>query len=196
MKAVRTLGTVLGFALLVPVSVHAQISPLSLEGRVGAVIPTGDFADGAKTGFGFDVNAAYRVIPTLDIYAGFAWSRFGVEDDEEFDTSVDIDDSGFQVGARLHVPGVPGVDPWVRGGVIFHQVKWNVSEGGLTGSITTDRTVGFEAGGGVAIPVAPRVALTPAVTFRSYKPEFEFFGETADMTVSYVGLHLGARISF
>lgn len=194
MKAVRTLAAALGLAVLVPAAAQAQISPFSVEARVGAAIPTGDFADGVTTGFGFDANVAYRVMPMLELYGGYSWTRFGFDDDEEFDEDVNMDDSGFAVGARVMFAGVPGIDPWVRGGVILHQLKTSFSEGPVSGSFTTDRAAGFEAAAGVAIPVAPRVALTPAVTFRTYTPKFD--GESFDSSVQYVGLHLGGRISF
>jgi hypothetical protein len=187
MKKVIALFVVLGLALAAPAAVQAQ-SPFSVEVHAGVVVPTGDFADIATTGFGFGAHAAYQVMPMLDLYAGYSWQRFGVED--EFNGDLDLDDSGFAVGARVNLMGMPGFDPWIRGGVILHEIK--ISEGGF--SLTSDRAVGFEVAAGLAFPIAPRVSITPAVTFRTYSPEFE--GESLDESVSYFGVQVGGRIAF
>lgn len=194
MKAMCSLFAVLSIAVLAPVALHAQQTGFSVEAQVGGVIPTGDFADFATAGFGFGVNAAYRVFPMVDVYAGYSWQRFGADDDEEFGAvDVDIDDSGFAFGGRLHVPAVPSLNPWIRAGVILHQLKLSGTEGGVSASFTSDREAGFEVGAGIGFPVAPKISLSPAVIFRSYKPSFD--GETSDESLTYVGLYIGGRIS-
>lgn len=193
MKRIRMMFVVVGLAVLAPAAVQAQ-TPFSVEAQAGVVVPMGDFADDfATTGFGFAVNAAYRVMPMLDVYAGYSWQRFGADDGEFEDVDVDIDDSGFAFGGRLLFPGT-GLDPWVRAGLILHQLKLSGSEGGFSASFTSDRSLGFEAAAGLAFPVAPRVSLTPAITFRTYSPDFE--GESSDESIQYIGVHLGGRISF
>jgi hypothetical protein len=195
MNILRTGLAALALAAALPAVASAQLLPLSVEARGGAYIPTGDFADGLNTGFGFGGNVAYRVIPMLDIYAGYSWQRFGVEDDEEFEgATLDLDDSGFAFGARLHLPAAPNLGPWVRAGVIMHQLKFTGSDGGISVSLSTDRAVGAEIGGGLAIPLMPSLSLTPGVSFRTYKPRFE--GATSDEPVQYFGLELGARFAF
>lgn len=191
MKRIRVLFVMVGLAVAAPVAVQAQ-TPFSIEAQAGVMVPTGDFADDfATTGFGFGVNAAYRIMPMLDIYAGYSWQRFGTDSEFE-EVDVDIDDSGFALGGRVMFPGT-GLDPWIRAGVILHELKLSGSEGGFSASITSDRAVGFEGAAGLAFPVAPRIQLTPGVTFRTYKPEFE--GETSDESVTYFGVHIGGRIS-
>jgi opacity protein-like surface antigen len=193
MKTVTTLFLGLTLAVMAPAALHAQ-TPLSVEVQAGVVVPTGDFADDfATTGFGFGINAAYRVMPMLDIYAGYSWQRFGVDEGDFEDVDVDVDDSGFALGARFNF-AMPALSPWVRGGLIFHELKVSGSEGGFSASFSSDRTLGFEAGGGIAYPLAPNIDLTPALMFRTYKPEFD--GESSESSVSYFGLFLGGRISF
>lgn len=195
MKRMLWIPLALTLALVPIAGVQAQITPFSVEAEAGVVIPTGDFGDDfATTGFGLGLTAAYRVAPMLDLYAGFSWQRFGAEDDPEFgEFDVDIDDSGFSLGGRLHFPGAPGISPWVRAGVIFHRLKVSGSEGGFSISVESDRTVGFELGGGAAFPVAPRVEITPSLSFRRYTPELA--GES-DEAVTYLGLGVGARFTF
>jgi opacity protein-like surface antigen len=190
-------------AAVVPVAAQAQFAtPFSIEGRAGAVVPIGDFGDtevmGAKTGFGFGVNGAYRVIPMLDLYAGFSWHRFGVEDDPEFgDVNFDLDDSGFEVGARLFVPGMTGISPWVQGGLILQQLKMGGSEGGISASLTSDRAAGFEVGAGAAFPLTPNLSLTPGVRYRQFKAKFDLpFIGSESLDVQYLAADLGVQFRF
>lgn len=185
-------------AIVAPAAAHAQgVSPLSLEARAGAVVPMGDFADGLKTGFGFGATAAYRVIPMLDIYAGYNWHRFGVEDDPEFgDSDFNLDDSGFELGARVYVPVGGSIAPWLQGGLIMQQLKFGASEGGLSASVSTDREIGFEVGGGIGIPIGPNMSLTPGVRYRQYSPSMTLLGETESFDVQYLVADIGFQFRF
>jgi hypothetical protein len=192
MERISVLFVVLSLGIMAPAAVVAQ-TPFSVEVQAGVVVPTGDFADEFATpGVGIGANVAYRVIPMLDIYAGYSWQRFGADDAASEGTDLDIDDSGFALGGRLNFPGM-GLGPWVRAGVILHELKISGSDGGFSASLTSDRAVGFEVGAGLSFPVAPKISLTPGVTFRTYEPEFD--GESADESVTYFGLHLGGQIS-
>jgi len=198
MKRIQVMLAAATIAWSAPAVLDAQEIPLAIEARGGAYIPTGDFAEGVGTGFGLGAIVSYRVIPALDIYAGYSWQRFALEEDEEFDdVDVDIEDSGFALGVRFEVPAAQSLGPWIRAGVILHQAKFSGSEGSLSVSFTSDRTAGLELGGGLAIPIAPALSITPGVSFRTYKPKFDIAGEVeSDDALSYLGLELGARFTF
>jgi opacity protein-like surface antigen len=187
MKTIRTLFAVAVIAALAPVTVEAQI-PLSIEASVGAVVPTGDFAEDLSAGFGFGVNAAYRVMPMLDVLAGYSWQRFGVDAEDAND--ADVDDAGFMFGARFNAP-MPGINPWVRGGVIMHQMK--MSAEGM--SFDFDRATGFEVGAGATFAVAPRISVVPSVTYRQYTAKMEVMGFAIEEDVSYFGANVGVRFT-
>ncbi len=197
MKTIRTLFAGLGLILLAPVALHAQ-SPLSLEVRGGVAVPMGNFADGASTGFGFGGTASFQILPVFDVYAGYSWTRFGIEDDEEFGgADVDLTDSGFAVGGRLYLAPIGNIAPWVQGGVLLHQLETDVSGSGLSLSFTSDRGVGFEAGGGVAIPLGTNISFMPGVRYRQYPAEYTDPEEQPfNIDVQYVALDLGVRLRF
>jgi opacity protein-like surface antigen len=199
MKRIQVVFATAAIALSAPAIVEAQQLPLAIEVRGGAYIPTGDFAEGVGTGFGLGGIVSYRVIPALDIYAGYSWQSFPIDDDEEFDdVDIDIEDSGFAVGVRFEVPAAANLGPWIRAGLILHQAKFSGSDGSVSVSFTSDRTAGLELGGGVAIPVTPNLSITPGVSFRTYKPTFDIAGEieTSDESLSYFGLEIGGRFTF
>ncbi|CAN5497287.1 hypothetical protein BH24GEM3_BH24GEM3_18620 [soil metagenome] len=195
MKTIRTLFAGLALILLAPVALHAQ-SPLSLEIRGGIAVPMGDFADGAQTGVGFGGTASFQILPVFDVYAGYSWTRFGIDDDGDLDgADVDLTDSGFAVGGRLYLAPIGNIAPWVQGGVLLHQLEISGSEGGVSASVTSDRGVGFEAGGGVAIPVGTNISFMPGVRYRQYPAQFGDDDDDAG-DVQYIALDLGVRLRF
>ena len=161
----------------------AQI-PLSIEGRVDAAIPTGDFADVASTAPSFSASAAFGLAPGFGVYGGYSMTEFDLEGSDG-----EASDEGFSVGltAALPVAGLPS--PWVGAGLVFHEFE--VEGGGL--EIEGDTEMGFEVGAGVAVPVTPRVRLTPAVGYRTF--EVDLLGLGTDR-VSYFSAGVGLNISF
>lgn len=194
MKRIWIPAAILAVGLAAPA--QAQFSPFSIEGRAGAAFPTGDIADGLNTGFSVGANVGYSVMPLLDLYAGYSFQRFGFDDDEEFgEVDADATDSGFSLGARLGLPA-GAISPWVFGGVLLHQVEIEGRDGDVTASMTSDRSVGFEVGGGVALPIAPALSLTPAVRYRRYSTDFDFGGETWSEDITYFTVDVGVRLRF
>ena len=179
MRNVLSGALALGAALALAGTAAAQ-SPISLEGRVGAAIPTGDFADDAKTAVTLGGSASLLVAPRVSVYAGYSDTRFGLKGSDA--TGVD---NGWEIGARVAFPGV-GYSPWIRGGILAHDLK--VKQGGV--SVDGDSDLGFEAGLGVAYPIAPQVSLSPGISYRQYSSSL--LG--ADVDVSYFTLDVGVRV--
>ena len=182
--------------------------PLTLELRLGAGAPTGDFADpavgiDAETGFGFSVGASVRVAAPVAIYGSYQWTQFGCAECEAIEIDGDATDSGAEIGARALIPfEYAGISPWVSAGILFHQL-------GLSGdnqSISSEVGTGFGLGGGVSVPLMPNLLLTPGIHFRSYTAEFELddlgtFGEDMEVLnvetdVSHMTLDIGLAYRF
>ena len=170
-------------ALAVSGTASAQ-SPLSVEVRGGAAIPTGDFADNAKTNVGYGATVGLRVAPMISVYGGYSRAEFGLTQ-----TASDATDAGFEVGARVGIPGLgTGISPWVKAGALFHELEL---EQRAIGTARGDSEPGFEVGAGLAFPLGPQVTVTPGVAFRRYNTEF--FGQGTTQ-VSYVNADLGLHI--
>jgi opacity protein-like surface antigen len=183
------------------------ILPFSVGVRGGAAFPTGDFGedDVVETGWGFEVNAKYQLLPMIAVYGAYDRFSFGT-DFGEFegafgDTEVDLVDSGFALGGQFSVPLVgmaTGLSPWVRAGAIFNQLSTEVSgdlaeagqEFGLETESESERSLGFEIGGGVSFPLGQVISVTPGVRYRTYSPEFEG-QEESDENISYIVLDVG-----
>jgi opacity protein-like surface antigen len=170
--------------------------PLSFEGRVGAVLPTGDWGDLAKTGIGLEGNVTFNVTPVVGIYGGYTWNRFDVDDNLGGDLGdTKWTEQGFDVGlkARFASPtGLP-LTPFFRGGAIFHKMK--IDDG--TDSFSTDSKLGFDVGGGVEIAVAPRITLTPQVGYSQFNPDSGddvTDGGSVDVSNIHLGVGLNIRL--
>jgi opacity protein-like surface antigen len=165
--------------------------PLSVEGRLDAAFPVGDFSDVASTGAGFGVGASLGIVPGVGVYGTYSHTRFGVPVGS--DRTPDATDSGFSVGLTTALPGMsPRVSPWVGAGLVLHRLEVGGSRSGI------DQDVGFEVGGGVAIGVAPGVRLTPGVGYRHYGASIPALGGLAarDLTVQYVTAGIGVNVAF
>jgi opacity protein-like surface antigen len=186
-----TLGTTTTLAAQLP-------QQLSAEVRVGAGIPTGDFADGLSAGLGIGGILAYRVIPELDVFAGYSSQSFGVDDDPEFEgVDLDVNDSGFAIGGRFFVPGLPSVAPWLQAAVLLHELEVTGREQGVSVSLSSDREVGFEIGGGLEIPVAANIGVTPGIRYRQYSVDFDLEDDgPVSGDVTYLTLDVGVRFRF
>lgn len=189
--------TMFAFAALAAVAfagtARAQTAlPLSFEGRVGAVLPTGDWGELAKTGIGLNGNVTFNVTPVVGIYGGYTWNRFGVDDDLGAVDDAKFTEQGFDVGlkARFASPTGMPVTPFFRGGAIIHKIRVSDDDASFSG----DYKVGFDVGGGVEIPLAPRIMLTPQVGYSQFDPSDDE-DEVDDESVSVSNVHLGVGIN-
>lgn len=165
--------------------------PLSVEGRVDAAFPLGDFGDVAGNGVGFGAGASLGILPGVGVYGTYSHTRFGVGLGSN--ETPDATDSGFSVGVTAALPGTSSrVSPWIGGGLVFHDLQLNGSGAGI------DQDMGFEVGGGVAVGVAPGVRLTPGVGYRRYSASIPALGGLAarDLDVQYLTLGVGLNIAF
>ena len=173
---------------------HAQAaavptSPVSVEVRAGAAFPTGDLSDINKTGYTVGGNVSFAVSPMLSVYGGYTMNSFGFKDEfvndggANGDASARLRVSGPEAGVKLNIPTAGGFTPFVKGAALYHRYSFSFSGDGGSGSINDDQwRWGFEAGAGVAIPLGPRISVTPAV---SYTKVEHATGVKADVGLSF-----------
>lgn len=182
MKKITT-GLLALAAVALAGSVQAQaipVSPFSVEVRGGLAFPTGDLEDVAESGITVGANGTYMFTQQLGLYAGFTYNAFGlVEEAEEIGIDGSINTYGFDAGvkAMFASPTMP-VTPFVKGGLVYHKVELDVEGLDLGDEDDTEFGLGFEVGGGVMVPLGPRLSFTPAVSYTSFKPNYE--GEEED----------------
>jgi opacity protein-like surface antigen len=186
-----TAGVVLVLAGAVgPLQGQALGAPLGVDVRAEVAFPLGDFADIAGTGAGFSIGAALGVLPGAAIYGNYSDIRFG--GGWTGDGTADARDSGFAVGVSAALPGGMWASPWVGAGLLFHRLEVRGSTQGVS------QDMGFEVGGGVAIPVADRVRISPSLNYRHYGASIPAIAGLAarDITVQHLALGLGLNVTF
>lgn len=177
MKKITT-GLVALAALAFAGTVQAQAiptSPFSVEVRGGLAFPTGELEDVAESGITVGANGTYMFTPMLGLYAGFTYNAFGLPDEaEELGVEGSINTYGLDAGvkAMFATPTLP-VTPFLKGGLVYHKVQLDIEDVDLGDEDESDFGLGFEVGGGVMIPLGPRLSFTPGVSYTSFKPNFE-----------------------
>jgi hypothetical protein len=148
-----------------------------------------------SVGVGFGAALAYRLQPHLLAYGGWDWIHFQAE--QSFAGSdMDFEETGYTLGLRFEHPFRGDTGPLFRveaGGTYKHVEVENVP-----GDIVADsgHEFGFEAGGGVVLPLGTAWRLTPAVRFRSLTPAFDITGATTKTELRYVGVELSVTRQF
>jgi hypothetical protein len=167
----RATGLVLAVSLLVPAVAAGQ---LSLEGRLGATMPTGDLTDLDQTaGLAFAAEIQYTVQRNLTLYGGLGHHRFTCDGcDDDFSTT------GLAGGAKLILGASGRALPWIRGGLMVHRPSVDGDAG--------DWGVGLDSGVGIDWNVAPSFYLVPALRFNTYSSE--------DIGLSYFTIDLGVHL--
>ncbi len=173
-----------------PLDGQALGIPISVDVRAEGAFPVGDFGDVADPGFGLSAGVAVGIFPLVGLYGSYSDIRFG--GGWTGDDPADARDSGFAAGVSVAIPGWPWLDPWLGGGLLFHHLQLDGSGQGIS------EDLGFEVGGGVAIPIATGMRLSPAINYRHYGASIQDRPDIAvqDVTVQHLSLGLGLNIVF
>lgn len=207
MKSVGVSLWVLVLWIAAAARVDAQMLPgisLSVEARPALGVPIGEFAGsdegiGAGSGVGISAGASLGFGPA-GVYGEYQLLRFACGDCEAAGLDDRAEDQGWEAGGELRVPlGLVGLRPWIRAGVVGHQLRLS----GQGGSIVSEPTLGWGAGAGVTLPLPVPLPMaleaSPAVRFRSYTAEYQFEQlelPARETPVSYLSLELGIALRF
>ena len=186
MKSIPRIFAALTIAIL-PVTASAQWISLGLRGSGGA--PTGTFSDegtssgdvvtGAKSGFGYGLEAAAGIGP-VGAYAGFDHIKFDCAVASCFDEG-DYTLHGASIGLKLSSRGFSILRPFVKGGVTFNNLKkhYGTCTSNCTSSSSnfeSDRAPGYEIGVGADISLMGLVGLVPQVRYVGQNLKFKVPG--------------------
>ena len=168
----------------------AQFSiPLSVEGRLDYAVPVRDFDDVVDEGLSWGAGLALGVTPGIAVYGTYSVTEFDLADFED----QEVQDAGFSVGLTTSLPSVSGISPWLGAGLVIHQFDFNDETEGQEG---VDEDLGFEVGGGLAVPLGANVRLTPGIGYRQYGVDVGTLLGTAEFDVSYFTAGVGVNFSF
>lgn len=166
--------------------------PLSVEGRLDYALPVRDFDDLADEGTSWSVGASVGVTPGVGVYGTYSRTEFELA----LIPDAEVQDAGFSAGLTASLPTLgTGIVPWVGAGVVLHQLEFDAEDGDADEGV--DEDIGFEVGGGLAVPLARNIRLTPGIGYRQYGVELNARPiSVVDFDVTYVTAGVGLNISF
>ncbi len=184
------------------VEAHAQVlpsSPIAVEGRAGLSLPSGVLASGQRDialDLGLSLGAAVivRAGSGFAVYAGWSRHGFGCEPRADCDVEGEFTSRGYDAGVELVLPHTTVFEPWLRAGATLHRFRYRTGGGFQT---ETEAAVGFEIGGGVSIPLAPRLSVVPSLRFARYVATLDlntFAAGGEPFTVTRMLLEVGGRL--
>jgi opacity protein-like surface antigen len=88
---------------------------------------------------------------------------------EKVGSLTDAEDIGYAFGLRFFAPSLGPVTPWIRAGGVYDHVELEGDNNG--DALSSDHTLGWEAGAGAASALGGRWSLLPGVRYRSFSPE-------------------------
>ena len=179
-------------AIAAPWSAAAQ-GRWSWELDAGPAIPTARLA-GAELdpGFGFGANVRYALYEHVSAYAGWEWHRFRTDGLLGSD-ALHVEDTGYAFGLRWDHPLRGRTLGWVRAGGLANHMELEQDDDVIG---DTGHGLGWEVGGGIAIPLGRRTMVTPGVRWRSFARDIELGGTSRSGTLSYVTVGAGLAVRF
>ena len=187
-RAAALLGALL---LAAPTAASAQ-RQFSVELRPELGVPVSDLSDASlDAGFGFEIVAAYRIMPHVSVYGGWDWHRFSTDDFAGV-VDADVEETGYAFGLRFQHPlgGSETVAYRVHLGGMYNHIDVEDSDGEL--SQDTGHGLGWEAGVGAAFRLGDNWEVSPGLRLRSLERDFDAgsFGPVT-ATLQYVGIGVG-----
>lgn len=176
MKLTHKAGAALAIAalMLAPRAADAQ---WSVEGRLGATLPTGDLSDDLNQTGGLAIagDLMYTLNTNFTVYGGVGHHRFSCDG-----CAADVTTTGLDGGVKLLFGSDRRAMPWVRAGLLLHKPESEGFEG--------DWGLGLDSGVGIDWAVSDELTLVPAIRYDSYSPD--------GASLSWFTIDLGAHFHF
>lgn len=180
--------------LFISLSISAQ-EKWAIEFRPGLNFPTGDVGDiDAKIGFGYEITAAYNIMPHLAVYAGWGWNEFKGEDKISTENFT-VEESGYTFGFQIiRQIGTSPVSYLARAGAIYNHIKLENNAGNIT--VDTGYGFGWQVALGVDYEFAPNLSLRPMLRYRSLSRNVEVADVSNDLNLNYISFGIGLAWDF
>ncbi len=175
-------------------SAYAQ-NKWSFELKPGANFATKKLGDAnLKTGFGFEGAFAYKFMPHLAAYAGWSWNRFS--SGQSFaGSNMDFEETGYCFGLQfIHPIENSKISYMIRGGGTYNHIETENSAGKIIND--TGHGLGWQAGGGLKIPMGKRWLLIPEVRYRSLSRDIKIDETSTPVNLNYISAGIGMSYSF
>lgn len=180
--------------VLVAVTAKAQ-KKWSFDIRPGVNFATKELGNtDLKTGFGFEGNLSYRMLPYLGAYAGWGWNRFSAEQ-SFMGSNLDFEETGYSLGLQFGQNFKKSeIGYIIKGGGTYNHIETENNNGDIIND--TGHGLGWQIGAGITVPVAKRWTLVPEVRYRSLSRTMGTGDGRRDVQLNYVSTGIGISYSF
>jgi long-subunit fatty acid transport protein len=184
-----------GFMLAIAIMSVSQITfaqdRWSLEVRPGANFATKKLGDAnLKTGYGIEGTVAYRFMPHLALYAGWSWNRFASSDQSFAGTNMDFEETGYTYGLQfVHPIGQSKINVLARAGGLANHIEVENSDGKIISD--SGHGFGWQAEGGVSIPLGEKFRILPSIRYRSLSRDLKIVDRTTSVDLNCLSVGVG-----
>ncbi len=189
-RMIMALATLSVATALVATPVHAQ-GRWELEVRGHSAIATQDGTrDHHEYGLGFEGVVNYRFLPHMAVYAGWNWTHFAAID-AIAGPNMDLEETGYVAGLRFEHPFRTEGGPagWLRAGATYNHLEFENADGELVSD--SGHGLGWEAAGGVALPVARGWSVKPGLRYRAISRDLNLPSGTTTVDLQHLSLEVG-----
>jgi len=161
----------------------------------GASFATSDLGGAnLQLGFGGEGIFHYRFMPHLGVYAGWGYNAFSAENSFA-GNEIDFEETGYVFGLQFKHPiGISPVSYYVRAGALYNHIELENTDGDIIGD--TGHGFGWQAAGGVDIPLGRNWSLTPGVKFNSLSGDVNMEGTNTQLDLNYIQVRVGILKKF
>jgi len=147
-----------------------------------------------QAGFGAEGIFHYRFMPHAGVYAGWGYNAFSAENSFA-GNDIDFEETGYVFGLQFKHPiGISPVSYYVRAGALYNHIEIENTDGNIIGD--TGHGFGWQAAGGVDIPLGRNWSLTPGVKYNSLSGDVNMEGTTTQLDLNYIQVRVGILKKF
>lgn len=155
----------------------------------GPSIPTKEFVEGIRTGFGFECTFQYRFLPHTGIYGGWGANWLSTEANTAT-SNRDYEETGYVLGLDFRHPiGDSRLAYFVRAGALYNHIETENDEGEILDD--TKHGPGFQLAGGLDVKIGKNWSLAPGLKFNSLSRDTEFEGAPKQLDYQYISVRVG-----
>ena len=166
----------------------------SLELNGGLSVPTKEFVEGIRMGFGFEGTFQYRFMPHTSVYGGWGSNWLSTESTDA-ENNLDYEETGYVLGLDFRHPiGDSRLSYYVRAGALYNHIEIENPDGDILDD--SGHGPGFQLAAGLDISLGSGWSLTPGLKFNYLSGETELEGVTKELDYQYMSARVGIAKKF
>jgi hypothetical protein len=167
----------------------------AFELSTGASYATTEIGDAnLKAGPAIEGTFYYRFLEHTSIYLGWGWKKFG-SNHSFAGNNMDFEETGYTYGVQFKHPlANTRLNYVVRAGGIYNHVEIENTDGDIISD--TGHGLGWQAAGGIELPLGRSWTLIPMVKYSSLSRDFESGADEFNSNLNTLSTQIGFAKNF